>query len=55
MSDQPFLIGSGAGFAGDRIDAAIPVVAAIAAEARGGAIIFETLGERTLAFGQCPS
>lgn len=52
MSDQPFLIGSGAGFSGDRVDAAIPVVAAIAAAGRGGAIIFETLGERTLALGQ---
>lgn len=52
MSDQPFLIGSGAGFSGDRIDAAIPVVAAIAAAGRSGAIIFETLGEPTLALGQ---
>ncbi|MBM3604195.1 MAG: DUF1446 domain-containing protein [Alphaproteobacteria bacterium] len=52
MSGQPFLIGSGAGFSGDRVDAAIPVIAAIAAEGRGGAIIFETLGERTLALGQ---
>lgn len=52
MSTQPFLIGSGAGFSGDRVDAAIPVVAAIAAQGRGGAIIFETLGERTLALGQ---
>lgn len=52
MTTQPFLIGSGAGFSGDRIDAAIPVVAAIAAAGRGGAIIFETLGERTLALGQ---
>ncbi len=52
MTTQPFLLGSGAGFSGDRIDAAIPVVAAIAAAERGGAIIFETLGERTLALGQ---
>ena len=36
MSDQPFLIGSGAGFSGDRVDAAIPAVAAIAAVGRGG-------------------
>ncbi|TGN53829.1 DUF1446 domain-containing protein [Paracoccus liaowanqingii] len=52
MAQQPFLIGSGAGFSGDRVDAAIPVIAAIAAAGRGGAIIFETLGERTLALGQ---
>ncbi|WP_211246037.1 acyclic terpene utilization AtuA family protein [Cereibacter changlensis] len=51
MQDS-FLIGSGAGFSGDRVDAAIPVVEAIAATGRGGAIIFETLGERTLALGQ---
>lgn len=30
MSTQPFLIGSGAGFSGNRVDAVIPVVAAIA-------------------------
>ena len=52
MAQQPFLIGSGAGFSGDRVDAAIPVIAAIAAAGQGGAIIFETLGERTLALGQ---
>lgn len=47
----PCLIGSGAGFSGDRVDAAIPVVAEIA-ERGGGTIIFETIGERTLALGQ---
>jgi hypothetical protein len=47
-----FLIGSGAGFSGDRTDAAIPVVDAIAARGQGGAILFETIGERTLALGQ---
>jgi hypothetical protein len=47
-----FLIGSGAGFSGDRVDAAIPVVESISARGRGGAIIFETVGERTLALGQ---
>ncbi len=47
-----YLIGSGAGFSGDRVDAAIPVVASIAARGQGGAIIFETIGERTLALGQ---
>ncbi len=46
-----FRIGSGAGFSGDRVDAPQSVVAAIAAAGQGGAIIFETLGERTLALG----
>ncbi|WP_040485618.1 acyclic terpene utilization AtuA family protein [Lutibaculum baratangense] len=47
-----YRIGSGAGFSGDRVDAAGPVVSAIAAHGQGGAIIFETIGERTLALGQ---
>lgn len=47
-----YCIGSGAGFSGDRTDAALPVVAEIAASGKSGAIIFETLGERTLALGQ---
>ncbi|MPZ12474.1 MAG: acyclic terpene utilization AtuA family protein [Kiloniellaceae bacterium] len=47
-----YRIGSGAGFSGDRIDAGLPVVEAIAAAGNGGAIIFETIGERTLALGQ---
>lgn len=48
-----FWIGSGAGFSGDRIDAAGPVVTEIArGNPDGGAIIFETIGERTLALGQ---
>lgn len=47
-----YRIGSGAGFSGDRVDAALPVVEAIAAHGEGGAIIFETIGERTLALGQ---
>lgn len=46
-----YRIGSGAGFSGDRIDAPQSVVAAMAAAGEGGAIIFETLGERTLALG----
>ncbi|MEQ9609992.1 MAG: acyclic terpene utilization AtuA family protein, partial [Kiloniellaceae bacterium] len=46
-----YRIGSGAGFSGDRIDAGLPVVEAIAAAGNGGAIIFETIGERTLALG----
>lgn len=47
-----FRIGSGAGFSGDRVDAPQSVVAAIADAGQGGAVIFETLGERTLALGQ---
>jgi len=46
-----YRIGCGAGFSGDRIDAGLPVVEAIAAAGEGGAIIFETIGERTLALG----
>ena len=47
-----YRIGCGAGFSGDRIDAPQAVVAEIAAAGAGGAIIFETLGERTLALRQ---
>lgn len=47
-----YLIGSGAGFSGDRTDAAQAVVASIIASGHPGAVIFETLGERTLALGQ---
>ena len=47
-----YRIGSGAGFSGDRIDAPQSVVAEIAAAGEGGALIFETMGERTLALGQ---
>jgi hypothetical protein len=46
-----FLIGCGAGFSGDRIDAPLSVAQAIAASGRPGAIMFETLAERTLALG----
>ncbi|MDE1569794.1 acyclic terpene utilization AtuA family protein [Aquabacter sp. P-9] len=42
-------IGSGAGFAGDRVDAAIPVVAELSRHAGPRFLIFETLAERTLA------
>jgi len=47
-----FLIGCGAGFSGDRTDAAIPVVQALSQAGLPAAIFFETLGERTLALGQ---
>lgn len=50
-------IGAGAGFAGDRAGAALPVVEALAAASKqnGGKpsfLIFETLAERTLALAQ---
>ncbi|MBW5801328.1 acyclic terpene utilization AtuA family protein [Halomonas elongata] len=44
-----FLIGSGAGFSGDRTDAAIPVVDELIRRGQPSALVFETLGERTLA------
>ncbi len=50
-SDEPFLMGCGAGFSGDRIDAPRSVVEHIARSGRPGAIMFETLAERTLALG----
>ncbi len=46
-----FLMGCGAGFSGDRIDAPLSVVDAIARSGRPGALMFETLAERTLALG----
>lgn len=45
-------IGAGAGFAGDRTDAAGPVVAALAGKDGPRFLIFETLAERTLALAQ---
>lgn len=48
----PLLVGAGAGFSGDRLDAAGPVVDTLAARGRPGALIFETLAERTLALAQ---
>jgi hypothetical protein len=51
MDTGAFLMGCGAGFSGDRTDAPWPVVDAIARSGRPGAIMFETLAERTLALG----
>ncbi len=48
----PLLIGSGAGFSGDRTDAALPVVRTLIAAGGPAALIFETLAERTLALAQ---
>ena len=45
-------IGCGAGFAGDRFDAAGPIVAALAEQSGPRFLIFETLAERTLALAQ---
>jgi hypothetical protein len=45
-------IGAGAGFAGDRTDAAGPVAAALAQRDGPRFLIFETLAERTLALAQ---
>jgi len=46
------LVGAGAGYSGDRIDAPIAVVRDLRASGERAAIIFETLGERTLALAQ---
>jgi hypothetical protein len=45
-------IGCGAGFSGDRWDAAVPVVATLRASGAPAVLIFETLAERTLALAQ---
>jgi hypothetical protein len=51
MSNQ-ILIGCAAGFAGDRFDAGEPLVAAMAKDGRPAYLMYETLGERTLALAQ---
>jgi len=48
----PLLIGAGAGFSGDRVDAAGPVVRTLAARRMPACLIYETLAERTLALAQ---
>ena len=45
-------IGCGAGFSGDRVDAAIPVVETLSNKEGPKYLIFETLAERTLALAQ---
>lgn len=52
LHKQSLLIGCGAGFAGDRIDAALPVAQALAASGKPAYLMFETLAERTLALSQ---
>jgi hypothetical protein len=46
------LIGCAAGFSGDRIDAAQPVVQELVRQSKPAFLIFETLAERTLALAQ---
>ncbi|MRT21315.1 DUF1446 domain-containing protein [Comamonas sp. CAH-2] len=48
----PLLIGCAAGFSGDRIDAAGPVVQELIRQRQPAVLIFETLAERTLALAQ---
>ena len=45
-------IGCGAGFAGDRDDASLPIIAELARHRGPRFLIFETLAERTLALCQ---
>ena len=52
MAASPYLVGCGAGFSGDRTDAALPVVKTLAARGGPSCIVFETLAERTLALAQ---
>lgn len=49
---SPLLVGAGAGFSGDRLDAAPPVVDTMIARGLPSVLIFETLAERTLALAQ---
>src|SRR5215210_4767183 len=49
---QTVFIGAGSGFAGDRTDAAAPVVEALSRLDGPRFLIFETLAERTLALAQ---
>jgi hypothetical protein len=49
---ERMLIGAGAGYSGDRVDAPIAVVRDLRASRKRAAIILETLGERTLAAAQ---
>jgi Acyclic terpene utilisation family protein AtuA len=51
MSDT-FLVGNGAGFSGDRVDAPIPVVRSLVRRGLPAALFLEVLGERTVALAQ---
>ena len=52
MAPPTVYIGCGAGFSGDRLDAAIPVVNTLTKKKGPKYLIFETLAERTLALAQ---
>lgn len=52
MKEPLLRIGCAAGFSGDRVDAAAPVVEALIAAGGPAVLIFETLAERTLALAQ---
>lgn len=52
MADGVFRLGCGSGFSGDRLDAPGPVVDALIEAGGPAAMMFETLGERTLALAQ---
>src|SRR5688500_8568032 len=52
FSLPPIRIGCGAGFAGDRWDAAVPVVRSLVRHGGPAALMFVTLAERTLALAQ---
>ncbi len=52
MNHQTLAIGCAAGFGGDRIDAAEPVVETLIARSGAGVLIFEMLAERTMALAQ---
>jgi hypothetical protein len=49
---ERMLVGAGAGYSGDRVDAPIAVLRDLRASGERTAMIFETLGERTLALAQ---
>lgn len=52
MTSVPLRIGCGAGFSGDRWDAAVSVVETLAQAGGPAVLMFETLAERTLALAQ---
>ena len=52
MTHDTLLIGSAAGFSGDRTDAAGPVVDTLIRLGGPAVLIYETLAERTLALAQ---
>jgi len=54
-TSKTLAVGCGAGFSGDRIDAAKPVVRTLVARGGPAALIFENLAERTLAFSNSPN